>query len=514
MNILWKQIRDLFSPLWKYRKITIFVLILFTLEFYPIHKLNEPYINHLQLADKALCVIFLHVVISLLTCTTAALIYLSFKTLLVIQGIHKRWKVKKLRIEVPLPLVNFKTLLLTIFVHLFFLKVFFLLIKEGNVLIPEPPNSATSAIFFLTSLITVLTTALAICVLLATYIVNLHFLKKRGDFSWDSLKFPSTLFQTFIQSIKEGIPTKLPSRNFLKYTFIASILAQATVNFFLSTDSSNIENSWNPKPQVYFSSPPDSEKDITSYLLEIKHEFGISEESQEKALNNFRERVFNSNKFKIYIIDDFQGKIPTVAFFYGVPVVATFNHGTVVRKVLESTIKNARKEVQIIQKHYESLNENRKNKPAFPYIFKSEFFELLNQIEQEKGAIIINMSFGSETKNTDNFIKNLLYIRRLIELNNEGIVIFSSAGNRHTSSLLELNLDKAIAFLLSNYYVAGDPQGLQYGEINVSGTALIKYRNGALAKVRGTSFSSPTALGLFIQELNKELKHHKKGEKN
>jgi len=505
-NFMFK-ISKLKDKLKKHKKLILFISALIfslILDIYPMSKLGGPNVDHSKLSDKVLCVLLLHSINSLLICSTATLTYTLFQALSIVQNIDKHWKLKKAKGRLPVPLINLRNLTLAIIIHAFFLFSLYFTIKNENILVPEFPYTIPSVAFAIITFFILLITVIAVPTLLGVYALDLYLLTKRGELSLEVLGVPSLLLRTLTKPFSEGIPIKLLSKAFLKCIFAVCIAIQAIINSFFAAKSSEIERSWNPQAKVFYSTPQDTQKEILEYLLEIKHEFNISEKEQEGALNKFKERLKNAKEIKVYVIDDFNEEIPTVAFLYGIPVVATFKHGTVVEKILQSLTKDSK--VQIITKKYEILNRNIQKNMKFPPIFESKLMNLLKQIEQEPGAVLVNMSFGSTTKNTGDFVGNLIYIKKLIELNNKGIVIFASAGNRHNPSVIDVDLNKAVAFLLSNYYVVGDPKGLQYGEINVKGTAYIRYRNGVLAKVRGTSFSSPTALGLFIQEASKELK--------
>jgi len=268
--------------------------------------------------------------------------------------------------------------------------------------------------------------------------------------------------------------------------------------------SVKVVNAYNPaalhaKDKYPFQSYEVSNAKAYEYLSRIKHDFKVGD--QETAQTAFQKRLKSGKKPIIYVIDGFHGADPTMAYIYGiVPIPTVIYHGDIVEKIIESILHDEikKKLVTIKKVSLQSLISETKNIYLFDP-FKDPLIETLTRIEKENPDIpvFINMSFGR------NYFLPIAdqKIKKFIELNNKGFILVKSAGNKKEHTITSLGVTEALGFLLENFYTVGDAKRFQPGEVNIDGIAKVVFDNGAKTTLKGTSFSSPAYLALFVKRL-------------
>ncbi len=297
----------------------------------------------------------------------------------------------------------------------------------------------------------------------------------------------------------------LPNVSFSLRTLALTALLYLVMLLLTYTKLSvNVVNAYNPvalqaKDKYPFQSYEVSASEAYEYLSKIKHDFKIRD--QEVARTAFQKRLKSGKKPIIYVIDSFHGANPTVAYIYGIiPIPTITYHGDIVEKIIESILHDElEKDLVTIKKiNFPNLTSETKNAYLLDP-FKDPLVEILTRIEKENPntPVFINMSFGR------NYFSPVAdqRIEKFIELNNKGIILVKSAGNKEEHTITSLGVTEALGFLLENLYTVGDAKRFQPGEVNIDGIAKVIFDNGAKTTLKGTSFSSPAYLALFVKKL-------------
>ena len=295
-----------------------------------------------------------------------------------------------------------------------------------------------------------------------------------------------------------------------EYAEVISALERNTFLFFSALCIFQVLfiNSWSPfhslekasvswkEEGVEYGIPNEFPMDVVSYLLPLMEHFGINNQHIEKAVNAFQKRKESSREVTVIIVDHFNRLKPSICVkeVFGISLFlpCRYTHGALVEKVLREGLPNDLKGLKVKIEEVEVGNSYEK---------------LLKVLREEReGLVIFNVSLAGEKKGIPVLEQEFLLAESLIEADRNGIVVFTGAGNEgYDHKFKDLELAKALAFVLPNVYVVGS-EDFQVGELLAPSRVKLCWEDGVCMYVAGTSFSTPIALANFIRELAKEKK--------
>jgi len=291
---------------------------------------------------------------------------------------------------------------------------------------------------------------------------------------------------------------------------IFTLLLLGGLTFLYS--SNGIIDAYNPNTkELYFKIEDSSPADAYTYLLDLKEEFQIGNKEKKAAVIPFR-LAEKKRKAIVVVLDDFKPELVVTGKFGFIPAATITSHGEIVSTLIEHYAKKLKNlKVKIVKVDLRKLKKWWKREKRYkqePLSLATAFKEALlkagavDRNLKPKALVFLNYSMGSRYYDLDDF--DVLNVKLLKELNNNGILIYTAAGNRKDHRIKSLDITKAIAFLLPNYTVVGAPQ-FQPGEINLNPEAKVVSTKGTVGAVWGTSFSTPTALSKALEFADKLL---------
>lgn len=291
---------------------------------------------------------------------------------------------------------------------------------------------------------------------------------------------------------------------------IFALLLLGSLTFLYS--SNGIIDAYNPNTkELYFKIEDSSPADVYSYLLDLKEKFQIGDREKEAALIPVR-LAEKERKAIVVVLDDFKPELVVTGKFGLIPAATITSHGEIVSTLIEHYAKKLKNlKVKVVKVDLKKLEKQWKKEKKYEQesldvavAFKEALIKAgaVNKNLKPKTVVFLNYSMGSRYYDLGDF--DVLNVELLKKLNNNGILIYTAAGNRKDHRIKSLDITKAVAFLLPNYTVVGAPQ-FQPGEVNYNPQAIVVSTKGTVGTVRGTSLSTPTALSKALKNIDKLL---------